>query len=574
MATQEETIQTILTKVSTLATGATTSDKLADLVEGAKYAIHSKSFPSLTASQKSAKQAILDKSQTLLNSESDLSKFAYLNKALDNYLFKSLDGSDFSITDLTSPMGAIYDEVNDCWYNIGNNIPVVQMQRRRVVCTGNPMFGGDVYRYLDPNNSALFEDGTKIAIECDGDKWHGSEQYLNDLMRQKVLERCGWQFVRIRGYEYYTNREKALEPLWNMIKITDSQSLITNNLIELSNEPNIVIQIEEETIEKEYEEIEINNDLIEESEVFSHPMILEKNLSSLFNHVHVKKFDKSHTIQNNDEIVRYFHLFKSGDYILNLDNSSEADYIIPIYSVHKNGYLLQFYESGHINKVRVSSLLSKKLEKKYMNGLNLNDTLNKITLIESESIIGICFDEKGERKFKAHLSEKISVRDQLQLQGYKVIYNEFKNIEYTIFPLTVFDDIHKLIFNSFTANGKSFNNTYYSKEWTLIKNYVKSTEAKQTKTKKEIDILSNSFNNTLFDNRVKLNSIVKLKYYISNRIIIVQIVDFQVENYNRKNGIQMINLNSPLAKFIIGKSVGDIVNIGETKTKVEIIEIV
>jgi very-short-patch-repair endonuclease len=63
---------------------------------------------------------------------------------------------------------------------------------------------------------ALFEDGTKIAIECDGDKWHGSEQYLNDLMRQKVLERCGWQFVRIRGYEYYTNREKALEPLWNI----------------------------------------------------------------------------------------------------------------------------------------------------------------------------------------------------------------------------------------------------------------------------------------------------------------------------------------------------------------------
>lgn len=174
MATQEETIQTILTKVSTLATGATTSDKLADLVEGAKYAIHSKSFPSLTASQKSAKQAILDKSQTLLNSESDLSKFAYLNKALDNYLFKSLDGSDFSITDLTSPMGGIYDEVNDCWYNIGNNIPVVQMQRRRVVCTGNPMFGGDVYRYLDANNSALFEDGTSALAFVAGGALDGS----------------------------------------------------------------------------------------------------------------------------------------------------------------------------------------------------------------------------------------------------------------------------------------------------------------------------------------------------------------------------------------------------------------
>jgi hypothetical protein len=358
-----------------------------------------------------------------------------------------------------------------------------------------------------------------------------------------------------------------------MIKITDSQSLITNNLIELSNEPNIIIQIEEETIEKEYEEIEINNDLIEESEVFSHPMILEKNLSSLFNHGHIEKFDKSHTIQNDDEIVRYFHLFKSGDYILNLDNSSEADYIIPIYSIHKNGYLLQFYESGHINKVRVSSLLSKKLERKYMNGLNLNDTLNKITLIESEGIIGICFDEKGERKFKAHLSEKISVRDQLQLQGYKVIYNEFENIEYTIFPLTVFNDIDKLVFNSFTANGKSFNNTYYSKEWSIIKNYVKPTRVKRLETEKKEDIFSAPLNKTLFDKIVELNSIVKIKYYISNRILTVQIVDFQVRNYNKINGIQMVNLNSPLAKSIIGKSIGDLVRIDETETKVEIIEI-
>ena len=164
MATQEETIQTILTKISSLATSATTSEKLARLIEGGKYAIHSKSFPSLTASQKAAKQAILNKSQTLLNAETDLEQFAWLNKALDNYLFKSLDGTSFSVSDLTSPMGGIYDEVNDCWYNIGNNIPVVQMQRRRVICTGNPMFGGDVYRYLDANNSALFEDDGTSAL--------------------------------------------------------------------------------------------------------------------------------------------------------------------------------------------------------------------------------------------------------------------------------------------------------------------------------------------------------------------------------------------------------------------------
>jgi hypothetical protein len=195
MATQEEIIQTILTRVTSLAPVAPTSEKLARLIEGAKYAIHSKSYPSLTASQKTAKQAILDKSKTLLDSETDLEQFAWLNKSLDNYLFKSLDGTGFSISDLTSPMGKIYDEANDCWYNIGSNIPVVQMQRRRVVCTGNPMFGGSVYGYLDANNSALFEDETSATAYIAGGALDGSlstyQVYVEEPRFYHIQEKIG-----------------------------------------------------------------------------------------------------------------------------------------------------------------------------------------------------------------------------------------------------------------------------------------------------------------------------------------------------------------------------------------------
>ena len=208
MATQEETIQTILTKISSLAPNATTSEKLARLIEGGKYAIHSKSFPSLTASQKTAKQAILDKSQTLLNAETDLEQFAWLNKALDNYLFKSLDGTSFSVADLTSPMGGIYDEVNDCWYNIGNNIPVVQMQRRRVVCTGNPMWGGRVYRYLDASNSSLFEDGASALAYIAGGALDGSlstyQVYVETPKFYYVQEKIGGLFYMAVGLTPFT----------------------------------------------------------------------------------------------------------------------------------------------------------------------------------------------------------------------------------------------------------------------------------------------------------------------------------------------------------------------------------
>lgn len=82
---------------------------------------------------------------------------------------------------------------------------------------------------------ALLPDGTKIAIECDGDKWHGPEQHQNDIMRQKVLERCGWQFFRVRGYEYYTNREKALEPLWNMIPVFEENEPVKDSVHQESN---------------------------------------------------------------------------------------------------------------------------------------------------------------------------------------------------------------------------------------------------------------------------------------------------------------------------------------------------
>ena len=54
----------------------------------------------------------------------------------------------------------------------------------------------------------------KIAIECDGERWHSSdEQIANDMKRQAVLERLGWTFVRIRGSEYFLDPSGTIEHL-------------------------------------------------------------------------------------------------------------------------------------------------------------------------------------------------------------------------------------------------------------------------------------------------------------------------------------------------------------------------
>ncbi|GGK85680.1 DUF559 domain-containing protein [Deinococcus radiotolerans] len=57
----------------------------------------------------------------------------------------------------------------------------------------------------------------RLAVECDGDQWHGPEQFQADLHRQQVLERAGMQFWRVRGSTFSRDPEAALEDLWRTL---------------------------------------------------------------------------------------------------------------------------------------------------------------------------------------------------------------------------------------------------------------------------------------------------------------------------------------------------------------------
>jgi very-short-patch-repair endonuclease len=59
--------------------------------------------------------------------------------------------------------------------------------------------------------------GKRLAIECDGDRYHPMEKLAEDMARQAVLERLGWQFVRIRGSAFYRNGETAMRPVFDRL---------------------------------------------------------------------------------------------------------------------------------------------------------------------------------------------------------------------------------------------------------------------------------------------------------------------------------------------------------------------
>ncbi|MBP2335030.1 very-short-patch-repair endonuclease [Saccharothrix coeruleofusca] len=57
----------------------------------------------------------------------------------------------------------------------------------------------------------------RLAVECDGDAWHGPDAYERDMARQRDLERCGWRFFRIRESEFYADRPAVLARLWDAL---------------------------------------------------------------------------------------------------------------------------------------------------------------------------------------------------------------------------------------------------------------------------------------------------------------------------------------------------------------------
>lgn len=57
----------------------------------------------------------------------------------------------------------------------------------------------------------------RLAIECDGDRYHGADKWADDMRRQRVLERAGWIFWRCFASAYVRRRESVIADLLNTL---------------------------------------------------------------------------------------------------------------------------------------------------------------------------------------------------------------------------------------------------------------------------------------------------------------------------------------------------------------------
>lgn len=97
----------------------------------------------------------------------------------------------------------------DSWFEV--DVALELLRRDYIVYAQHEVAG----KFID----LVVEGGkARLAVECDGDRWHGADNYEADMERQRRLERCGWAFFRVREAAFYANKGEALRGLWEVLE--------------------------------------------------------------------------------------------------------------------------------------------------------------------------------------------------------------------------------------------------------------------------------------------------------------------------------------------------------------------
>jgi DNA gyrase subunit A len=188
-------------------------------------------------------------------------------------------------------------------------------------------------------------------------------------MRQRVLERCGWQFFRIRGFEYYSNRRKALEPLWEILNSNNGneESLLANSYKHITKEENLFNT--KNNSEHSNSEFESKSITTNQTHIDSYN---QNEILVFTSHQNVYKVKKK-------EINDRLQILENIDFELNEKNI----YMIKINDY--SGHLIVAFENGKVGKITLSSYRTEFNRKKLKNAFNDESKLIFIERIENDT---------------------------------------------------------------------------------------------------------------------------------------------------------------------------------------------
>lgn len=127
----------------------------------------------------------------------DLSEKDHLRRGLVAHFSTPFAQDEARVTDLRelceSPFElAVYDILTERGFRVTPQVPVGSF-RLDMVVEGHQ--------------------DNRLAVECDGDRYHGPDRWADDMNRQRILERAGWRFWRCFASTFVMQRSEVIQDL-------------------------------------------------------------------------------------------------------------------------------------------------------------------------------------------------------------------------------------------------------------------------------------------------------------------------------------------------------------------------
>jgi len=153
----------------------------------------------------------------------------------------------------------------------------------------------------------------RLAVECDGDRYHGPDRWDADINRQRILERAGWTFWRCFASAFVMHRKDVLQDLVNTLSKRGIEPIGAENAprsvytefrtYSLSKYQDQPLEFEDETFDSSEMEVSLLPRSGEVSSVLQKPLGSEVKMDFTFH--------KNESINPAEKLMRMLKLYGS-----------------------------------------------------------------------------------------------------------------------------------------------------------------------------------------------------------------------------------------------------------------------
>ncbi|QDO95279.1 hypothetical protein FNB79_15300 [Formosa sediminum] len=189
----------------------------------------------------------------------------------------------------------------------------------------------------------------------------------------------------------------------------------------------------------------------------------------------VKQIKKG-SVKSIHKPIAFLYFLKGNNFMISKSkfSNNNIQHIIAIGSNDRKKYLLQGYDNGCVNKIKVRTILDKKFEYIYSNSSNLEANVKLLHLVDDTDLILINTLKDNDEYLKLYEVSNISVHDHFHLKGNNLIQDSFDGLKsFQIIQQNYKSILKRLIYKSRQNLGKNMSNKTFSKEIKVLKNITK-----------------------------------------------------------------------------------------------------